>query len=100
MATIQMRVSPEDLSQVPKGHERVPDPGIMVIFGGSGDLTKRKLLPALFHLRQADLLPKEFAIVGVARRPLGDNRMVTTRNKRIRKHLWPLCAVMGILLQL
>ncbi|HEV2324510.1 MAG TPA: glucose-6-phosphate dehydrogenase, partial [Terracidiphilus sp.] len=72
MATIQMRVSPEDLSQVPRGKERIPEPGILVIFGGSGDLTKRKLLPALFHLRQACLLPKEFAIVGVARRPLGD----------------------------
>ena len=72
MATIQMRVSPEDLSHVPKGKERIPEPGILVIFGGSGDLTKRKLLPALFHLRQAGLLPKEFAILGVARRPLGD----------------------------
>lgn len=72
MATIQMRVSPEDLSQVPQGKERIPEPGIMVIFGGSGDLTKRKLLPALFHLRQANLLPRQFAIVGVARRPLGD----------------------------
>ena len=44
----------------------------MVIFGASGDLTKRKLLPALFHLEQNGLLPEEFAIVGVARRPLGD----------------------------
>ena len=44
----------------------------MVIFGASGDLTKRKLLPALFHLEQDGLLPKKFAIVGVARRPLGD----------------------------
>jgi glucose-6-phosphate 1-dehydrogenase len=43
-----------------------------VIFGASGDLTKRKLLPALFHLRQNNLLPEKFAIVGVARRPLGD----------------------------
>ena len=72
MATVQMRVRPEDLSQVPKGTERIPEPGILVIFGASGDLTKRKLLPALFHLRQATLLPKQFAIVGVARRPLGD----------------------------
>src|ERR1039457_2426003 len=72
MTTIQANVRPEDLMQVPKGAERIPDPGILVIFGASGDLTKRKLLPALFHLRQADLLPKEFAIVGVARRPLGD----------------------------
>src|SRR5579862_2730608 len=72
MATMQMRVRPEDLSQVPTGAERIPEPGILVIFGASGDLTKRKLLPALYHLFQADLLPKQFAIVGVARRPLGD----------------------------
>ena len=72
MATVQMRVRPEDLSQVRQGAERIPEPGIMVIFGASGDLTKRKLLPALFHLRQAGLLPRQFAIVGVARRPLGD----------------------------
>jgi len=67
-----MSVRPEDLSQVPTGQERIPEAGILVIFGASGDLTKRKLLPALFHLRQADLLPKQFSIVGVARRPLGD----------------------------
>jgi glucose-6-phosphate 1-dehydrogenase len=72
MATMQMRVSPDDLSHVPQGQERIPEPGIMVIFGASGDLTKRKLLPALFHLHQANLLPKQFAIVGVARRPLGN----------------------------
>jgi glucose-6-phosphate 1-dehydrogenase len=72
MATMQMRVSPDDLSHVPQGQERIPEPGIMVIFGASGDLTKRKLLPALFHLHQANLLPKKFAIVGVARRTLGD----------------------------
>lgn len=72
MATMQMRVSPDDLSHVPQGQERIPEPGIMVIFGASGDLTKRKLLPALFHLYQTDLLPKQFAIVGVARRPLGN----------------------------
>ncbi len=72
MTTIQMSVRPEDLSQVPTGQERIPEAGILVIFGASGDLTKRKLLPALFHLRQADLLPKQFSIVGVARRPLGD----------------------------
>jgi glucose-6-phosphate 1-dehydrogenase len=72
MATMQMRVSPDDLSHVQHGQERIPEPGIMVIFGASGDLTKRKLLPALFHLHQADLLPEKFAIVGVARRTLGD----------------------------
>ena len=58
MATMQMSVRPEDLSQLPVGEERIPEPGILVIFGASGDLTKRKLLPALFHLRQNDLLPR------------------------------------------
>jgi len=71
MATAQMRINPEDLSQVERGHERVPEAGILVIFGASGDLTKRKLLPALFHLEQAGLLPEKFSIVGVARRELG-----------------------------
>ncbi len=72
MATVQMKVRPEDLSRLPATNERIPNPGIMVIFGASGDLTKRKLLPALFHLEQTGLLPRKFAIVGVARRPLGD----------------------------
>jgi glucose-6-phosphate 1-dehydrogenase len=58
---------------VTRGAERTPEPTVVVIFGASGDLTKRKLLPALFHLEQAGLLPEQFAVVGVARRPLGDS---------------------------
>ncbi|RXH57946.1 glucose-6-phosphate dehydrogenase [Granulicella sibirica] len=54
----------------PAAPERKPDPCIVVIFGASGDLTKRKLLPALYHLEQGNLLPSEIAVVGVARRPL------------------------------
>ena len=57
MATVQMRVNPEDLSRIPPHGERIPEPAIMVIFGASGDLTKRKLLPALYHLEQNGLLP-------------------------------------------
>ena len=56
-----------------KKGERTPDPCIVVIFGASGDLTKRKLLPALYHLEQQHLLPKDFAVVGVARRDLSGN---------------------------
>jgi glucose-6-phosphate 1-dehydrogenase len=41
-----------------------------VVFGAMGDLTKRKLLPSLYNLRANGLLPKNVAIVGVARRPL------------------------------
>lgn len=48
--------------------ERIPAPNTMVIFGASGDLTKRKLLPALFNLACDNLLPQDFAVVGFARR--------------------------------
>jgi glucose-6-phosphate 1-dehydrogenase len=47
--------------------ERTAEPCVIVIFGASGDLTKRKLLPALYRLVQERLLPAEFAIVGMAR---------------------------------
>jgi glucose-6-phosphate 1-dehydrogenase len=39
----------------------------LVIFGASGDLTKRLLIPSLYHLRRAGLLPDAFAIIGIAR---------------------------------
>src|SRR3984885_15022562 len=71
MATTEVQFSPEDLKAA-QSAERIPEPTAVVIFGASGDLTKRKLLPALFHLEQSGLLPEEFAVVGVARRPLQD----------------------------
>jgi glucose-6-phosphate 1-dehydrogenase len=71
MATMEVKFSPEDLKAA-QSAERVPEPTAVVIFGASGDLTKRKLLPALFHLEQSGLLPKDFTVVGVARRPLQD----------------------------
>ena len=45
-------------------------PCALVIFGASGDLTKRKLMPAVYNLALSRLLPGGFAVVGVARRPL------------------------------
>jgi len=47
--------------------ERTAEPCIVIIYGASGDLTKRKLVPALYRLSQERLLPGEFAIVGVSR---------------------------------
>ena len=65
-------VKPVDPPPPPQA-ERTPDPCVIVIFGASGDLTKRKLLPALYHLVQSGLLPEKIAVVGVARRPLEDS---------------------------
>ncbi len=45
---------------------RPSDPCIMVIFGGAGDLTRRKLFPALYNLAKNQLLSREFAVIGVA----------------------------------
>lgn len=50
--------------------ERTPDPSAMVIFGASGDLTHRKLVPALYNLARERLLPSGFSIAGVARREM------------------------------
>ncbi|PYL52326.1 MAG: glucose-6-phosphate dehydrogenase, partial [Verrucomicrobia bacterium] len=47
-------------------------PCIMVIFGAAGDLTKRKLIPALYNLKKGDLLSDSFAVIGVARAELND----------------------------
>jgi len=48
---------------------RVLPPFVMVIFGASGDLTSRKLVPALFGLQHEGILPNDYAIIGFARRP-------------------------------
>jgi glucose-6-phosphate 1-dehydrogenase len=48
------------------------DPAAIVIFGATGDLTRRKLLPALANLRGTGLLPERVAVIGVGRRPLDD----------------------------
>jgi glucose-6-phosphate 1-dehydrogenase len=46
---------------------RPGDPCVMVIFGAGGDLTQRKLIPALYNLAAANLLSREFAVIGLAR---------------------------------
>lgn len=50
--------------------ERTPQPCAVVIFGATGDLTKRKLLPALYNLALENPLPAGFSMVAVARRPM------------------------------
>jgi glucose-6-phosphate 1-dehydrogenase len=53
--------------------DRVPEPQILVIFGASGDLTQRKLIPALYQMKLERRLPPEITIVGVARREWSDD---------------------------
>jgi glucose-6-phosphate 1-dehydrogenase len=59
------------LNKVPPNQAKPAGPCLMVIFGATGDLTKRLLMPAIYNLDSAKLLPKEFAVLGVSRS--GDN---------------------------
>src|SRR5258707_12536059 len=54
--------------------ERVPDASCLVIFGASGDLTQRKLIPALYALAHDGLLPAGQTIIGYARPDFSDDR--------------------------
>jgi glucose-6-phosphate 1-dehydrogenase len=53
--------------------ERVPDPSVMVLFGATGDLAHRKVIPALYQLWRTNLLPHEFMLVAIGRRPYDDD---------------------------
>ncbi len=52
--------------------EKIPQSCGLVIFGASGDLTYRKLLPSIIHLQTLKLLPKNFFVIGVSRTPFTD----------------------------
>jgi glucose-6-phosphate 1-dehydrogenase len=52
--------------------EPVPDDHVIVLFGGTGDLARRKLLPGLFRLAQVDLLPERYRIIATSRGNLAD----------------------------
>src|SRR5436305_14694559 len=53
--------------------ERVAPPAVLVVFGASGDLTSRKLMPAVERLALRRLLPAGFSVVGVARTEMDDD---------------------------
>ena len=65
------------LEEAPDIHEQfqVTPPALMVIFGASGDLANRKLLPAIYRLTQQRLMPPNYIILGYARSPLSDDDM-------------------------
>ena len=64
---------------------RTPDPCALVIFGASGDLTKRKLFPALYSLALRHLLPERFGIIGVARSEEGDDEFREAMKRAVQE---------------
>jgi glucose-6-phosphate 1-dehydrogenase len=67
------------------GPERPGPACVMVIFGAAGDLTKRKLLPALYNLRAHGLLGPEFAVIGVARKPMSHEAFREEQTRDVRE---------------
>jgi glucose-6-phosphate 1-dehydrogenase len=65
---------------------RAPEPCALVIFGASGDLTQRKLFPALYSLAFRRLLPPQFAIVGVARSEMPKDDWIAEMKKAVQEH--------------
>lgn len=61
-------------------------PCVMVIFGASGDLTKRKLIPALYNLAKDNLLSREFAVIGLARTPMTTDEFRQKCSEEIRQY--------------
>src|SRR5262249_21711551 len=65
---------------------RLAEPALMVIFGATGDLSGRKLLPALFNLARNRLLPAGFALVGAALDDLPEGRFPEWAGEHIKEH--------------
>ena len=78
-------------------HPLVPQPCTLVIFGGSGDLARRKLIPAVYNLLLDGILPPNYAILGNGRKPLSDpdfrqtarEAIVKYSRQKISEKVWP-----------
>lgn len=68
-----------------EGLDNPAGPCAITIFGAAGDLTKRKLIPALYNLARSNLLPKEFAIVGIARTPMSTDDFRSKMSRDIQE---------------
>src|SRR4051812_39458574 len=86
MATVEQGQRSEDQEANPlvEGLERLPvHPTTMVIFGATGDLAKRKLLPAIYNLAHEGALPERFNLIGVSRGEMSDEEFQETARESI-----------------
>jgi glucose-6-phosphate 1-dehydrogenase len=67
------------------GPRRTPEPCVLIIFGASGDLTRRKIFPALYALAYRRLLPERFAVVGAARSEWSDEEFRDRMEHAVRE---------------
>ncbi len=89
MATVEQERQQRDEGENPlsEGLERLPvHPTTLVIFGATGDLAARKLLPAIYNLAHEGGLPEQFNLIAVSRGDLGDDGFRDEARKAIREH--------------
>ena len=89
---VDVKPDPQALGENPliEGLERLPVPATtLTIFGVTGDLAHRKLLPALYNLAHEGALPERFNLVGVARREMSDEEFRAAAKQRDREVLAP-----------
>src|SRR3954471_2832320 len=84
MATTATKNEPAGEGALPK-----PEPHVLVLFGATGDLARRKLLPGLFHLQQVGLMPEDYRIVGTSLSELDDEKF----REHVRGALKEFCRV-------
>ncbi len=65
---------------------RIAGPSALVIFGVTGDLSRKKLMPAIYDLANRGLLPPSFALVGFARREWSDREFAETVKEAVKEH--------------
>src|SRR3954453_11866433 len=85
---VDVKPDPQSLGENPliEGLERLPVPATtLTIFGVTGDLAHRKLLPALYNLAHEGALPERFNLVGVARRDMPDEDYRNEAKREIEK---------------
>src|SRR5262245_57415883 len=86
---VDVKPDPQALAENPliEGLERLPVPATtLTIFGATGDLAHRKLLPALYNLAHEGALPERFNLIGVARRDMPEDEFRATAKESIQKY--------------
>src|SRR5438270_3153005 len=66
--------------------EATPEPCAIVVFGASGDLNQRKLMPALYNLALGAHLPAAIGVVGVSKSPIPDEQFRAAMREAVEKH--------------
>jgi len=87
MATVPSKAEEKQQNPLAEGLERLPvHPTILTIFGATGDLSNRKLLPALYNLAHEGALPERFNLIGSSRGEMSDEEFRTQAKESIEEY--------------